>query len=385
MKKIYFDYASTTPTDPEVVKAMQPFFFDHFGNATSPHGFGREAQKALEESREIIAQAIGARAEEIVFTSGATESNNQAIFGAVRALKDKGNHVIVSAIEHHSVERPAEFLRQEGFQVTFVPVDQFGLVNSEEIREAMTPQTILVAVMHASNEIGTIQPIAEIEKITKEKNIPFLVDVVQTVGHIPVNVDELKADLLSMSAHKFYGPKGVGALYIRKGTRVASLLYGGDQERGQRAGTTNVAGVVGLAKAIELCQKNMAQEIQQQTQWRTRLFEEIPRRVDGVRLNGHRTQRLPNNAHFSFEGVDGAALLMSLDMIGLAVSRGSACTAGSMKPSYVLKAIGLSDQMAQGSLRITTGRWTTEEEIEYLLNELPKVVNKLRKKVNSKS
>ncbi len=378
MKPRYFDYASTTPTDPQVVQAMQPYFFEKFGNTASPHSIGRQAQKILEESRETVARVIGAKSDEIVFTSSATESNNHAIFGVATALKDKGKHVIVSAIEHHSVERPAESLREEGFQVTFVPVDSDGCVNPQDLQKAITPQTVLVAIMHASNEIGTLQPLNAIGKITRERKIPFLVDAVQAIGHIPVDVNDMNADLLSVSAHKFYGPKGIGALYIRKGTKIGSYLLGGDQERGRRASTPNVAGAVGMAKALELSRQKMSGEAQEQKKWRDILLSEIPKRIDGVRVNGHPTKRLPNNAHFSFEKIDGESLLMSLDMVGIAASMGSACTAGSMKPSHVLRAIGLSDELAFGSLRLTLGRWTTDEDIDYLLEELPKIVKRLR-------
>ena len=374
----YFDYASTTPVDPDVLQAMEPFFSWNFGNPVSPHSIGRQANKALEESRETAAQFIGAKPEEIIFTSSATESNNQAVIGSARAQREKGNHVILSSIEHHSVERPAEFLRQEGFQVTVAGVNSDGVIDPEDIRKNITPETVLIAVLQASNEIGTIQPIAEIGKITREHKISFLVDAVQAVGHIPVQVNDLNADLLSMSAHKFYGPKGIGALYVRKGTKVSSLLLGGDQERGRRASTVNVAGAVGMAKALQICKDKMKSEMDAQTKWRDSLLTEIPKKIDGVRINGHRTRRLPNNAHFSFEKVEGEALLMSLDTAGIAASMGSACTAGSMEPSHVLRAIGLSDEPAFGSLRLSSGRWTTQEDIDCVLEELPKIIKRLR-------
>ncbi len=378
MKKIYFDYAATAPTDPRVIEAMTPYFFEKFGNASSPHSIGRDAQKVLEESRETLARFIGAKAEEIIFNSGATEANNHVIFSLARRLKDKGNHIVVSAIEHHSVLAPIEHLAKEGFKITYLKVLGDGLVDPQEIKKAITDKTILIAVMHASNEIGTIQPIAEIGKIAKENNILFLTDTVQTVGHIPVNVGELGADFISLSAHKFYGPKGIGALYIRKGTKIDPYLVGGDQEKNQRAGTQNVAGAVGLAKAIELCQSQMNDEMSFQTKLRDRLLIEIPQRIGGVKINGHLTKRLPNNAHFSFEKVDGESLLLALDMNGICSSMGSACTAGAMAPSHVLKAIGLSDELALGSLRITIGRWTTDEQIDYLLTKLPETVKTLR-------
>ena len=378
MQRIYFDYASTSPTDPEVIRAMEPYLWERFGNPSSPHSFGREAQKALEDAREALATFIGAKAEEIIFTSGATESNNSAIIGAVQSRQAKGSHIIVASIEHHSVLKPVEFLEKEGFKVTYLPVDQTGLVDPENVRQAITGQTVLIAVMHASNEIGTIQPAAAIGAVARENSIPFLVDAVQTVGHIPVHVEELKADLLSLSAHKFYGPKGVGALYVRKGTKLTRYLMGGDQEQGRRASTQNVAGAVGLAKAIELCRQNMNDEAQKQIEWRNRIMKTVTERIEGSRVNGHPADRLPNNTHFSFDKVHGEALLMSLDIAGIAASMGSACTSGAMEPSHVLRAIGLSDDLAFGSLRVTLGRWTTEEQVDYLLEQLPKCVERLR-------
>ncbi|MDP2652549.1 MAG: IscS subfamily cysteine desulfurase [Candidatus Omnitrophota bacterium] len=378
MNPFYFDYASTTPADPEVIRAMESFFHDRFGNASSPHAFGREAQKALEDARQTLAGFIGSLPEEIVFTSGATESNNSAILGAAFSHRDQGNHIIISSIEHHSVHEPAHFLEKFGFRVTSVDVDPLGLVDPEAVRKAITDKTVLIAVMHASNEIGTIQPVAGIGKVARERGIPFLVDAVQTVGHIPVDVRELGADMLSLSAHKFYGPKGVGALYIRKGVKVTHYLMGGDQERGRRASTQNVAGIVGMAKAVELCRGKMADEARTQTALRDRIIAEVLRRIDGVRLNGHPASRLPNNVHFSFDKIQGETLLMSLDMEGIAASMGSACTAGAMEPSRVLRAIGLSDELAFGSLRLTIGRWTTQEHVDALLETLPAVVKRLR-------
>lgn len=378
MPKFYFDYASTTPADPQVIKAMEPYLWERFGNPSSPHGFGREAKKALEDARETLAKFIGAKADEIVFTSGATESNNYAILGAAQSHKTKGNHIIVSSIEHHSVLKPVEFLERDGFKVTYIPVDKTGLVNPQDIRQASTDQTILIAVMHSSNEIGTTQPVAEIGAIAKERGIPLLVDAVQAVGHVPVNVDDLRADLLSLSAHKFYGPKGIGALYVRKGTKISRYLMGGDQEQGRRASTQNVAGAIGLGKALELCGEKMGEEAKQQTEWRNKIITTLSGRVEGSRLNGHPVNRLPNNIHFSFDKVQGEALLMSLDMAGIAASMGSACTSGAMEPSHVLRAIGISDDLAFGSLRITLGRWTTDEQVDYLLEHLPECVERLR-------
>ena len=378
MQKMYFDYASTTPTDPHVVLAMAPYWAEQFGNPSSPHSFGREAKKVLEDARETLARFIGAKPEEIVFTSGASESNNYAILGVAQSLKAKGNHIVVSPVDHHSVLKPISFLEKEGFKVTYLPVDKTGRVNPQDVRKNITDKTVLVAVLHASNEIGTIQPIAAIGAIARGRGVPFLVDAVQTVGHIPVNVDELKVDLLSLSAHKFYGPKGMGALYIRKGTTVAPFLLGGDQEQGRRASTQNVAGAAGLAKAIELCRQNMNDEAVRQTTWRNKIIKSAVERINASQLNGHPSERLPNNLHFSFDRIQGEALLMSLDMAGIAASMGSACTSGAMEPSHVLRAIGLSDELAFGSLRITLGRWTTETQVDYLLEQLPKNIERLR-------
>ena len=379
MHKIYFDYASTTPVDPEVIAAMQPYFHERFGNASSPHTYGQQAQKAVEDARECLARFIGAQPGEIVFNSGATESNNHALIGVARAQRNKGKHMIVSAIEHHSVLEPAEYLEnEEGYDITYLKVDENGLVDPQDVAGAITDQTVLIAVMYANNEIGTIQPVREIGTIARERQIPFLVDAVQAVGHLPVNVDEWKADLLSLSAHKFNGPKGVGALYVRQGTKVSSYLLGGGQERSRRASTQNVAGIVGLGRAIELAAEQMGKEEKLHLRWRDRLLEEVPKKIDGVKINGHRTRRLANNAHFSFEHVESESLLMSLDMSNICASMGSACTSGAMEPSHVLRAIRLSDELAHGALRITLGRRTTEEHIDYFLEKLPEIVGSLR-------
>ena len=378
MKKVYLDYAATTPADPQVVLAMQPYFFDKFGNASSLHAYGQEAKKALEDSRESLAALIHALPEEIVFTSGGTESDNYALLGVASALAKKGDHIITTVIEHHAISEPAKLLEKEGFKVTYLTVDKDGLVSPDDLRKAITDKTILISVMHANNEIGTIQPIAQFGKIAREKGIYFHTDAVQTTGHIPINVDELNVDMLSLSAHKFYGPKGVGALYVRKGVRIDTFLRGGDQERGRRASTHNITGIVGLAKAAELCQKQMQEEIKFQTLLRDRLIKEIPIRIPEVRLNGHPTKRLPNNVNFSIKYIEGESMLLSLDMLGIACSTGSACTSSSLEPSHVLLAIGLDHETAHGSLRITLGRWTKESDIDYLLEKLPPVVKKLR-------
>jgi len=378
MKKVYLDYAATTPTDPIVVSAMQPYFFEKFGNASSLHAYGQEAKKAIEDSRESLAGFINAKPEEIIFTSGGTESDNYALLGAAYALEKKGNHIITSVIEHHAISEPAKFLEKKGFKVTYLLVDKDGLVSPDDLKKAITDKTILISVMHANNEIGTLQPIAQLGKIAREKGIYFHTDAVQTVGHIPIDVDQLNVDILSLSAHKFYGPKGVGALYVKKGIRIDTFLRGGDQERGRRASTQNTTGIVGLGKAVELCQKQMASEIKFQSSLRDRLIKEIPARVPEVRLNGHPAKRLPNNVNFSIKYIEGESMLLSLDLLGIACSTGSACTSSSLEPSHVLLAIGLDHETAHGSLRITLGRWTKESDIDYLLEKLPQVVQKLR-------
>ena len=378
MKNIYLDYAATSPCDPEVLEAMEPFFFDKPGNASSMHFYGQEAKKGIEDSREILAASLGAKPEEIIFTSGGTESNNNVIFGTAEALKDKGNHIVTSAIEHHAISEPCARLEKKGYKVTYVKVDKDGLVSPEDIKNAVTDKTILISIMHANNEIGTIQPIREIGSFAKERGIYFHTDAVQTVGHIPVNVDELNVDLLSLSAHKFYGPKGVGALYIRKGIRVGSLFYGGDQEKGRRPSTYNTPGIVGLGKAIELCSKNIDAETKAQIRLRDRMIKDIPQLIPEVKLNGDPKRRLPNNVNFSIKYIEGESILLSLDMLGIAISTGSACTSSSLEPSHVLLAIGLDHATAHGSLRITMGRWSKESDIDHLLKHLPKVVDKLR-------
>lgn len=378
MKQVYLDYAATTPTDPEVIKAMQPYFFDKFGNASSIYSLGQEAHAAIEDSRSILASFLGARPEEIVFTSGGTESNNFAIEGVALALEKKGNHIITTAIEHHAVSEPCKFLEKRGFKVSYIGVDKYGLVSCDDIKKAITDKTLLISVMHANNEIGTIQPIAEIGKIAKDKGIYFHTDAVQTVGHIPLNVNELNVDLLSLSGHKFYGPKGVGALFIRKGTRIERFLHGGDQERGRRASTYNTPGIVGLGKAIELCRDKMNDEAAFQINLRDKLIKTIPEKISDAILNGHSTRRLPNNVNFSLKYIEGESILLNLDMQGIACSTGSACTSTSLEASAVLLAIGLPHEIAHGSLRITLGRWTKQEDIDYFLECLPKIVEKLR-------
>ncbi len=378
MKKVYLDYAATTPVDPQVIKAMEPYLFEKFGNPASIHSFGQAAKAALEDSRATVAKCLGAKPEEIVFTSGGTESNNFVINGVAGSNTKKGNHIITSLIEHHAVLEPCKALEKKGFKITYIGVDKEGLINPQDIKNAICDKTILISLMHANNEIGTIQPISEVGRIAKEKDIYFHTDAVQTVGHMPVNVNDLNVDLLSLSGHKFYGPKGVGALYIRKGTRIESFLRGGDQERGRRASTHNTPGIVGLACALKLCEEKMQQETQIQISLRDKLIREIPRRIPEVMLNGHPTKRLANNVNYSIEYIEGESMLLNLDILGIAASTGSACTSTSLEPSHVLLAIGRSHEVAHGSLRFSLGRWTKEEDIDYLLEHLPKIVDKLR-------
>ena len=379
MKRIYLDYAATTPTDPEVLKAMEPYWTEIFGNASSIHSFGQEARKAMEEARQTLADFLGAKTDEIIFNSGGTEANNTAIFGVAHALKNKGNHIITSSIEHHAIIEPCKFLEKQGYKVTYLPVDKTGLVSPEDVKKAISKETILITIMHANNEIGTIQPIEEIAKIAKEAGVYIHSDAVQTVGHIPIEVNKSGVDMLSLSAHKFYGPKGMGALYVKKGTKITPYLHGGDQERNRRASTSNVAGIVGLGKAIELARQSMTQEAKFQSELRDFLIKEIPRIISDCCLNGHPVNRLPNNVNFSFSYIEGESILLNLDFLGIAASTGSACTSSSLEPSHVLLAIGLPHEIAHGSLRITLGRWTKKTEIDYLLEHLPKIVDKLRR------
>jgi len=378
MRRIYLDYAATTPTHPEVVKAMLPYFTEAFGNPSSIYSCGQQARGAIEESRTKIADLIGARDEEIVFTSGGTEADNFAIKGVASSKESKGNHILTSPIEHHAVIETCKFLERRGFSITYLPVDEYGLVDPSDVKKAITDKTILISVMHANNEIGTIEPIAEIGRIAREAGIYFHTDTVQTVGHIPINVDELGVDLLSISAHKLYGPKGVGALYIRKGTKLVSLVHGGEQERGQRAGTYNVPGIIGFGRAVELAQQEMNQEAERLTPLRDKLINGLLERIDHTRLNGHPRKRLPNNVNISVDFVEGESMCLGLDLAGICASTGSACASSTLEPSHVLLATGLSPERAYGSLRFTLGKWTTEEEIDQVLEVLPPLVAKLR-------
>ncbi|MDD5355508.1 MAG: cysteine desulfurase NifS [Candidatus Omnitrophica bacterium] len=378
MRRYYFDYAATAPADLEVVKAMEPYFYEKFGNPSSLHYFGQEARKAMEEARGELAAFLGAKDEEIIFTSGGTESDNFALNGIAQANENKGNHIITSAIEHHAVLEPARLLEKRGFKVTYVKVDEFGMVSPQDIKKAITDKTILISIMHANNEIGTIQPIKEIAAVAKEKGIYFHCDAVQTVGHMPTNVDDLGVDLLSLSAHKFYGPKGVGALYVRKGTKISPFMLGGGQEKHRRASTENVAAIVGLGKAVEICKKKMFEEEKEQTVMRDRIINELKKKIERIYLNGHPTRRLSNNVNFSVEYVEGESMLLNLDMAGIAASTGSACTSGDLEPSHVLLSIGRPHELCHGSIRFTLGRFTQGEDIDYLLEKFPEIVARLR-------
>ena len=377
---IYMDNHATTRVDPCVVEAMLPYFTEKYGNAASRHhAFGREAEEAVEAARAIIATAIGASAKEIIFTSGATESDNLAIKGIAAMYRSKGNHLITVATEHHAVLDPCRRLEREGFQVTYLPVDRFGRVAPDQVAEAIAERTILVSVMAANNEIGTLQPIAEIGRICKERGVFFNCDAVQALGKIALDVEEMGVDLLSLTSHKVYGPKGVGALYVRgRGPRVRPepLFDGGGHERGLRSGTLPVPGVVGFGKASELCCHKMPQEADRLRALRDRLREGITSRLEDVFLNGHPTERLPNNLNLSFADVQGEALMMA--MRNVAVSSGSACTSASIEPSYVLKAVGLSDDLAHASIRFGLGRFNTEDEVDYVVQEVVKNVQRLR-------
>ena len=378
MKRIYLDNAATTPTDPRVVQAMLPYFTEVYGNPSSLHAFGQGAKHAIEEARHIVAAFIGAKPEEIVFTSGGTESNNFTIKGVAFARREKGNHIITSKIEHHAVLEPCHFLEKQGFKVTLIPVNEYGLVDPADVKKAITDKTILVSIMHANNEIGTIEPIAEIGKLARSKDIYFHTDAVQTLGHLPMDVDELNVDILSASGHKLYGPKGVGILYVRKGVRMLPFMHGGDHEQGRRASTHNVPGIVGFAKAVELAKEEMGKEIEKLTFLRDKLIKGILGTIEFTRLNGHPAQRLPNNVNVSISYVEGESMLLNLDMEGIACSTGSACTSSSLEPSHVLSSIGLSHELAHGSLRFSLGRQTSEDDIDYVLAVLPGIVGKLR-------
>ncbi|MFH0840144.1 MAG: cysteine desulfurase NifS [Candidatus Omnitrophota bacterium] len=379
MKRIYLDHNATTPVDPEVLKKMLPYFGEEYGNASSLHSFGRYAREAVENARLQVARLIGpVEPVDIVFTGGGTESDNFAVKGAAYALKDKGRHMITSKIEHHAVINACEFLSKNGYEVTYLDVDEYGLVDMEALKSAIRKDTILVSIMFANNEVGTIEPVKEIAKVAREKGILFHTDAVQALGKIDIDVESLGIDLLSVSAHKIYGPKGVGALYMNKKAKLTPLMHGGHHERNRRAGTENVPGIVGFGKACELAAGNMKAEMKRIEVLRDRLWQGIIKSIEDVKLNGHPTLGLPNTLNVSFKYVEGESVLLNLDLRGIAASSGSACTSGSLEPSHVLKAMGVEPATAQGSVRFSLGSENTEAEIEIVVKELPPIIKKLR-------
>lgn len=377
MRSVYLDHAATTPVHPEVIAAMLPYFNPTYGNASSVHGFGRKGRMAIDNARETLAKALGAQPNEIYFTSGGTESDNIALMGVAEAMANKGRHIITSSIEHHAILDTCAHLAKQGYEITYLPVDADGLVNPEDVKAAIRPDTILISIGHANNEMGAIQPIAEIGAIAKAHGVYLHTDAVQSFGTLPVDVNDLQVDLLSLSGHKIYGPKGIGALYVRRGTRVRPIQFGGGQERKLRPGTENVPGIVGLAKAVELAMAEREEKVERITRLRDKLIDGLTA-VPDVTLNGHRKKRLPGNVNISVKYVEGESLILSLDLRGIAVSSGSACTSGSLDPSHVLIAMGLDHLQAHGSLRLTLGRDTTEADIDYVLEVFPEVVARLR-------
>jgi len=378
MKHIYMDYAATTPMLPEVAQAMQPYFSQRFGNPSSIHSMGQEARDGIDQARSKVATLIACRPEEVVFTGGGTEADNHAIKGVCLANREKGNHIITTSIEHHAVLNTCNYMKSLGFGVTVVPVDKYGMVDPDRIKKSITHKTLLVSVMHANNEVGAIQPIEEIGRITRQAGVYFHVDAVQTAGHLLIDVDKLGIDLLSASAHKLYGPKGVGMLYVREGTRIAPLLHGGEQENERRAGTENVPGIVGFGKAAEIALAGMGEEAGRLSGYRDRLIDSVMGKVADVYLNGHRESRLPNNANFSFDFIEGESILMYLDAEGICASTGSACSSTSSEPSHVLTALGIPVERARGSVRFTLGKWTSAEDIDKVVEALPRIIEKLR-------
>lgn len=378
MRRVYMDHAATTPVDPLVVKAMLPYFSECFGNASSLHSFGRDAFEAVEAARQKVADLIGAEKNEIIFTSGGTESDNLAIKGVAYRNRDKGNHIITTSIEHPAVLETCRHMESEGFKVTYLPVDRFGIIDLADLEKAITEKTILITIMHANNEMGTIEPVEEIGRIAREHRVYFHTDAVQTVGKIPIDVKSMNTDMLSMSAHKIYGPKGVGALYMAKGIQCEPIIHGGGHERGMRSSTENVAGIVGFGKATELAKERMATDMSYLTDLRNKLTKGVLESIQESYLNGHPSKRLPNNAHFRFTAIEGESLIMGLDAKGIAGSTGSACSSKKLETSHVLLAIGLNEVEAHGSLRLTLGRENTSDDVDYVLNALQEVVGNLR-------
>lgn len=377
-KLIYFDNAATTPVRKEVLDTILPYFNEHYGNASSVYSIARESKKAIDKAREQVANALGAEPAEIFFTAGGSESDNWALKGIAESMSSKGKHIITSVIEHHAILHTCEYLESKGFEVTYLPVDEYGKVRIEDLKAAIRPDTILISIMFANNEIGTIEPIAEIGKIAKEKGIYFHTDAVQAVGHVKIDVKEMNIDMLSLSGHKLGAPKGIGALYIRKGVKLKSFIHGGAQERGRRAGTENVPGIVGLGKAIEIAVNEMDEVTPKLIKMRDKLITELNSKISHTKLNGHPVDRLPGNVNLSFEFIEGESMLLFLDMNGICASSGSACTSGSLDPSHVLLSIGLPHEKAHGSLRLTLGHMNTEEEVDYIIEKLPPIVQRLR-------
>jgi len=378
--KTYLDYAATTPVDPRVLKAMLPYFTEKFGNSVSLHTFGQEAKKALEKTRSIMAKALNAKDKnEIIFTSSTTESNNLAIKGIAFANQNKGKHIIISSIEHSCVLNSAEWLEKQGFKVTKIKVDKYGLIDPKEIEKAIRKDTILVSIIHANNEIGTIEPIEEIGKICEKKKVYFHTDAVQSFAKIPIDVQKMKIDLLTASSHKLYGPKGAALLYIKKGTKIEPLIHGGGHEFGLRSSTVNIPAIVGFGKAVEICKKEMKKESKRQIKLRDKLINGVLKKIPDSYLNGHPKKRLSNNTNFRFDYIEGESIIMDLNSYGIAGSTGSACSSEKLEPSHVLLACGLRPEQVHGSLRLTIGRWTKKEDIDYLLKILPKTIKKLRK------
>jgi cysteine desulfurase len=378
MRRVYLDHNATTPVHPEVLDAMLPYYKEKFGNASSIHAFGREVKTVLEDSRERVAELINAAPSEIYFTSGGTESDNLAIKGTASANRKKRKHIITSQIEHPAVLESCKFLEKEGFQVTYLPVDRQGLIDPDDLEKALRKDAILVSIMHGNNEVGTIQPIEELCKITKEKGVYFHTDAVQTVGKIPVDVRRLNVDMLSISGHKIYGPKGVGAIYIRKGTRIAAWSHGGHHERSRRAGTENVPGIVGLAKAVEIARRDMNEQSRHLRNLTEAFYRKLTQTIPDVFLNGHLEKRIPNTLSLSFKAVEGESVILSLDLKGVAVSTGSACASGSLEPSHVLSAMGIAPEIAQAAIRFSFGRENTMEDVDYVVGILPEIVSRLR-------
>lgn len=379
MKRVYMDNAATTALRRDVLDAMMPYLTDIYGNPSSLHYFGQEAHKAVENARHQVASALNAEDNEIVFTGCGTEADNMALMGIAEKYQSKGKHIITSSVEHHAILHTCEYLEKHGFEVTYLPVDEYGMVKAEQVRDAIRSDTILVSIMFANNEVGTIMPIKEIGAVCREKGVFFHTDAVQAVGHVAIDVKAMNIDLLSLSAHKLHGPKGVGALYIRKGIVVPPLLHGGAQERRKRAGTENVAGIVGLGKAIEIACSDIEGTSKRMCYLRDKLINGIEASIPEVKLNGHRTERLPGNVNFSIKYIEGESILLMLDINGIAASSGSACTSGSLDPSHVLLAMGMPHETAHGSLRLTLGDDTTEDDIDYVLEVLPEIVVRLRK------